>query len=76
MKYLEYLVLINIYIRVAKEFKKNLEEARGREEEYLSNPINRLTLLRQMHEDWEPVEKLMQQPVGQGWISYINILYY
>jgi len=73
---LEYLVLINIYIRIAKEFKKPLEEAHGREEEYLSNPMNRLTLLRQMHEDWEPVEKFMQQPVGQGRISYINILYY
>ncbi|XP_016950917.1 prolyl 4-hydroxylase subunit alpha-2 isoform X2 [Drosophila biarmipes] len=62
---------INVLRGIAKQFKKPLEEARGREEEYLLNPLNRLALLRQMHEDWEPVKKFMRQPVGQAQIESI-----
>ncbi|KMZ06903.1 prolyl 4-hydroxylase subunit alpha-2 isoform X2 [Drosophila simulans] len=58
--------------RIVKKFKQPLEKAKNREEEYLSNPINSLSLLRQMHEDWEPVEKLLRQPVGQEKIALIE----
>ncbi|XP_043065082.1 prolyl 4-hydroxylase subunit alpha-1-like isoform X2 [Drosophila ficusphila] len=54
---------------VAKAFRERLYEANGREEEYLSNPLKNLFLVRQMHEDWDPVEKFMQQTVGQDYNS-------
>ncbi|XP_016976434.1 prolyl 4-hydroxylase subunit alpha-2 [Drosophila rhopaloa] len=65
---------INQLQKIANEFRASLEEAKGREVEYLSNPLNSLSLLRQMHEDWEPVEKLIRQPVGQGQIASIEKL--
>ncbi|XP_043655494.1 prolyl 4-hydroxylase subunit alpha-2 [Drosophila teissieri] len=58
--------------RIVEELKQPLEKAKNREEEYLSNPINRLSLMRQMHEDWEPLEKLLKQPVGQEKIALIE----
>ncbi|XP_026838298.1 prolyl 4-hydroxylase subunit alpha-1 isoform X2 [Drosophila erecta] len=58
--------------RIVEALKQPLEKARNREEEYLSNPINRLSLMRQMHDDWEPVEKLLKQPVGQEKIAFIE----
>ncbi|XP_043065088.1 prolyl 4-hydroxylase subunit alpha-2-like isoform X8 [Drosophila ficusphila] len=60
---------------VAKVFRERLYEANGREEEYLSNPLNSLFLLRQMHGDWDPVEKFMQQPVGQEQLKSIEELH-
>ncbi|XP_070072895.1 prolyl 4-hydroxylase subunit alpha-1 isoform X2 [Drosophila takahashii] len=65
---------INELKGIAEELKKPLKEAQGREEEYLSHPLNRLSLILQMHEDWEPLVKLMQQPVGQWPIGSIEKL--
>ncbi|XP_017076152.2 prolyl 4-hydroxylase subunit alpha-2 [Drosophila eugracilis] len=59
---------------IAKAFKKPLEEAKNREDEYLSNPFMSLTLIRQMREDWEPLEKFMQKPVGLDKIASIEEL--
>ncbi|XP_017058719.1 prolyl 4-hydroxylase subunit alpha-2 isoform X2 [Drosophila ficusphila] len=52
-----------------------MNEANGREVEYLSNPLKNFFLVRQMHEDWDPVKKFMQQPVGQEQMKSIEKLH-
>ncbi|XP_062121609.1 prolyl 4-hydroxylase subunit alpha-1-like isoform X3 [Drosophila sulfurigaster albostrigata] len=58
--------------RIGKHLHQPQLAAKGREEEFLSNPMNSLSLIRQMHADWTHVEKMMQQPVGQKQIDYIR----
>ncbi|KAH8362971.1 hypothetical protein KR084_003837 [Drosophila pseudotakahashii] len=65
---------IHVLRGIAEGFKKPFKEAHGRQEEYLSHPLNRLSLIHQMHEDWEPVLKYMQQPVGEWPIGSIEKL--
>ncbi|SPP80889.1 prolyl 4-hydroxylase subunit alpha-2-like [Drosophila guanche] len=63
---------IEVLQRFAEMFRTPLEEAKGREEEYLSNPLHSFRLIRHMHEDWRHVEKFMRQPVGKNQIKFIK----
>ncbi|KAH8408656.1 hypothetical protein KR215_009816, partial [Drosophila sulfurigaster] len=58
--------------RLAKHLHQPQLAAKGREEEFLSNPMNSLSLIRQMHSDWINVEKLMEQSVGQKQLNFIR----
>ncbi|XP_062121608.1 prolyl 4-hydroxylase subunit alpha-1-like isoform X2 [Drosophila sulfurigaster albostrigata] len=72
----EYIEELQAKIDTLRKIGKHLHQpqlaAKGREEEFLSNPMNSLSLIRQMHADWTHVEKMMQQPVGQKQIDYIR----
>ncbi|KAH8310899.1 hypothetical protein KR044_003428, partial [Drosophila immigrans] len=58
--------------RLAKHLQKPQLAAKGQEEEFLSNPMNSLSLIRQMNADWSYVEQLMQQPVGQKQMDFMR----
>ncbi|KAH8381620.1 hypothetical protein KR093_009539, partial [Drosophila rubida] len=47
--------------------------AKGREEEFLSNPLNCLALIRQLHSDWMHMEQLMQLPIGSKQMDFIRL---
>ncbi|XP_060647692.1 prolyl 4-hydroxylase subunit alpha-1-like [Drosophila nasuta] len=72
----EYIEELQAKIETLRKIGKHLHQpqlaAKGREEEFLSNPMNSLSLIRQMHADWTHVEKLMEQPVGQKQMDYIR----
>ncbi|XP_002020450.2 prolyl 4-hydroxylase subunit alpha-1 [Drosophila persimilis] len=65
---------ISVLRRVAENWRRALDEAKGREEEYLSNPLHSFPLIRTLHEDWGPVERLMQQLVGQEQIAALELM--
>ncbi|KAH8280049.1 hypothetical protein KR018_002262 [Drosophila ironensis] len=58
--------------KTLEELQKPLKAANGSEEQYLSNPINKYSLMRQMFQDWDIVEKIMEKPVGQEEIEAIE----
>ncbi|XP_026850731.1 prolyl 4-hydroxylase subunit alpha-2 [Drosophila persimilis] len=63
---------VNVLQRCAKAMRTPLQASKGREEEYLSNPLHSFQLIRHMHEDWSHLEKFMRQPVGQDQISFLK----
>ncbi|XP_033245638.1 prolyl 4-hydroxylase subunit alpha-1-like [Drosophila miranda] len=65
---------ISVLRRVAENWRRALDEAKGREEEYLSSPLHSFPLIRTLHEDWGPVERLMQQLVGQEQIAALELM--
>ncbi|XP_034127167.1 prolyl 4-hydroxylase subunit alpha-2-like [Drosophila guanche] len=73
MEYIEELQnKIKVLQRFAEMIRTPLEEAKGREEEYLSNPLHIFRLIRHMHEDWRHVEKFMRRRVGKNQINFIK----
>ncbi|XP_041447702.1 prolyl 4-hydroxylase subunit alpha-2-like [Drosophila obscura] len=63
---------VHVLQRFAMAMSIPLEAAKGREEEYLSNPLHSFRLIRHMHEDWRQLEKFMRQPVGQDQINFLK----
>ncbi|XP_015038825.2 prolyl 4-hydroxylase subunit alpha-2 [Drosophila pseudoobscura] len=63
---------VDVLRRFAKAMRIPLKGAKGREEEYLSNPLHSFPLIRHMHEDWRHLEKFMRQPVGQDQINFLK----
>ncbi|XP_026849148.1 prolyl 4-hydroxylase subunit alpha-2 [Drosophila persimilis] len=63
---------VDVLQRCAKAMQIPLEDSKGREEEYLSNPLHSFQLIRHMHEDWRHLEKFMRQPVGQDQINFLK----
>ncbi|XP_002020443.2 prolyl 4-hydroxylase subunit alpha-2 [Drosophila persimilis] len=63
---------VDVLQRCAKAMQIPLENSKGREEEYLSNPLHSFQLIRHMHEDWRHLEKFMRQPVGQDQINFLK----
>ncbi|SPP80890.1 prolyl 4-hydroxylase subunit alpha-2 [Drosophila guanche] len=63
---------VEVLKRFAEAKRTPLQAAKGREEEYLSNPLHSFRLIRHMHEDWRHVEKFMRQPVGQDQINFFK----
>ncbi|XP_062121606.1 prolyl 4-hydroxylase subunit alpha-2-like [Drosophila sulfurigaster albostrigata] len=76
MNLYEYIERLHEKIETLRKIGKHLHQpqvaAKGREEEFLSNPMNSLSLIRQTHADWTHVEILMEQPVGQKQMDYIR----
>ncbi|BFF92291.1 prolyl 4-hydroxylase subunit alpha-2-like [Drosophila madeirensis] len=56
----------------AEMIRTPLDAAKGKEEEYLSNPLHSFRLIRHMHEDWRQLEKFMRQPVGKIQTKFIK----
>ncbi|XP_041452374.1 prolyl 4-hydroxylase subunit alpha-2-like isoform X3 [Drosophila obscura] len=63
---------VHVLQRFAMTMRLPIEAAKGREEEYLSNPLHSFRLIRHMHEDWRQLEKFMRQPVGQDQINFLK----
>ncbi|XP_034489083.1 prolyl 4-hydroxylase subunit alpha-1-like [Drosophila innubila] len=63
---------IDIVKRLAKYLRQPLQSAKGREKEFLSNPLNGFSLLRHMQSDWTHVLRLLEQPVGQEQIDFVR----
>ncbi|XP_039493329.1 prolyl 4-hydroxylase subunit alpha-1 isoform X1 [Drosophila santomea] len=58
--------------RLAQELRQPLEAAKGREEEYLGNPLHSFPLIRHMYQDWRYLEEFMQKPVGEEEIDFLR----
>ncbi|XP_041452373.1 prolyl 4-hydroxylase subunit alpha-2-like isoform X2 [Drosophila obscura] len=63
---------VHVLQRFSMAMSIPLEAAKGREEEYLSNPLHSFRLIRHMHEDWRQLEKFMRQPGGQDQINFLK----
>ncbi|XP_041452407.1 prolyl 4-hydroxylase subunit alpha-2-like [Drosophila obscura] len=63
---------VHVLQRFAMAMSIPIEAAKGREEEYLSNPLHSFRLIRHMHEDWRQLEKFMRQPGGQDQINFLK----
>ncbi|KAH8232590.1 hypothetical protein KR032_009967 [Drosophila birchii] len=58
--------------RLTRELRQPLEAAKGKEEEYLSNPLHSFPLIRHMYQDWHYIEEFMKKPVGQAEIEFLK----
>ncbi|XP_016976433.2 prolyl 4-hydroxylase subunit alpha-1 [Drosophila rhopaloa] len=58
--------------RIVQEIRQPLEAARGKEEEYLGNPLHSFPLIRHMYQDWKYLEEFMKKPVGEEQIDFLK----
>ncbi|EDW53544.1 GM12897 [Drosophila sechellia] len=58
--------------RIALELRQPLQAAKGREEEYLGNPLHSFPLIRHMYQDWVYLEEFMKKPVGEEEIQFLR----
>ncbi|XP_001981171.2 prolyl 4-hydroxylase subunit alpha-1 isoform X2 [Drosophila erecta] len=58
--------------RLAQELRQPLEAAKGREEEYLGNPLHSFPLIRHMYQDWQYLAEFMKKPVGEEEIGFLR----
>ncbi|KMZ06902.1 prolyl 4-hydroxylase subunit alpha-1 [Drosophila simulans] len=58
--------------RIAQELRQPLQAAKGREEEYLGNPLHSFPLIRHMYQDWLYLEEFIKKPVGEEEIQFLR----
>ncbi|XP_017058758.1 prolyl 4-hydroxylase subunit alpha-1 [Drosophila ficusphila] len=58
--------------RLAQELREPLEAAKGREEEYLGNPLHSFPLIRHLYQDWNYLEEFMKKPVGEENMQFLK----
>ncbi|KAM8706312.1 hypothetical protein ACLKA7_010569 [Drosophila subpalustris] len=63
---------IDVVKKLSKFLRAPLQTAKGREKEFLSNPLNSFSLLRQMESDWVHVLTLLEKPIGQEQIDFLR----
>ncbi|XP_036675465.3 prolyl 4-hydroxylase subunit alpha-1 [Drosophila suzukii] len=58
--------------RIVQELRQPLEAAKGKEEEYLGNPLHSFPLIRHMYQDWRYIEEFMNKTVGEEQIDFLR----